>query len=320
MLMKKILFAIILSVGTAAYAQQDPHFTMYAMNPFVINPALAGTAEYFQIRLNDRLQYLSFKDAPITNSISAYGPSAKWPMGYGVTVYNDITGPTSRTGLNGVFAYNVTYKSAIKISGGIGLGLIQYKVDGSSMSFASESGMSNNDYAIQGQVKSLFVPDGSVGLYVWSSNFYGGFSAQHIFNSRLKISSEDIGQTTSNLKPHFYLVGGYLRDLSTGRKKMEWVIEPSLIIKKVVPTNWQLESNVKVTYREMIMGGISFRTQDAISLLLGYTYHKQLFIAYSYDLVLTDMRQYSYGSHEMIIGYNFTKIKKLNMSKNKKKK
>jgi type IX secretion system PorP/SprF family membrane protein len=312
--MKKLLLAILSLVGTLAYGQQDPHFTMYMMNPFVLNPALAGTAEYYQIRLNDRLQYLNFKDAPITNSFSAYGPSVSRPMGWGGTLYNDITGPTSRTGITGVYAYHIDYKG-VKISGGLGLGLIQYKIDGSNMTSHDIS-----DPALQGQVKSLFVPDASTGIYVWGSNFYGGFSVQHILNSHLRISSTDNGEAASNLKPHFYLVGGYKRDLSTGRKKKVWVIEPSLILKKTIPTNWQLESNVKVTYSEMVMGGLSFRTQDALSLVLGYTYNKQLFFAYSYDLILTDIRQYSIGSHEIVIGYNFSKITILGMNKNKKKK
>jgi type IX secretion system PorP/SprF family membrane protein len=300
-------------MSALTYGQQDAHYTMYMMNPFVINPALAGTADYYQIRSNHRFQYMNFNDAPVTNSISAYGPDSRRPMGYGGTIFNDITGPTSRTGISGVYGYNVKVKSTIKVSGGLSLGLIQYKLDGTKITTDED-----NDPALQNQVYTAFVPDASAGVYVWATDFYGGFSVNHILNSKIKLSSSST-QSQNRLKPHFYLVGGYMKDVSQGRKKMMWVIEPSLIVKKVVPASWQIETNMKVTYKQQFWGGLSFRSQDALSFLMGYTYKRQAYFAYSFDLALNDIRQYSAGSHEFVLGYNFAKIKKLKINSKKKK-
>src|ERR1035437_3576786 len=105
--MKKLtLLTMILAVCGSLFSQQEPQYTLYMLNPFLTNPALAGTNNYYQIRTNHRFQWTGLKDAPITNSISAYGPHSTKSMGYGGTIYNDITGPTSRTGINGVYAYN----------------------------------------------------------------------------------------------------------------------------------------------------------------------------------------------------------------------
>src|ERR1035437_7172169 len=120
------------------FAQQVSEFTLYMMNPFIYNCALAGTHNYYQIRTNNRFQWIGFKDAPITNSLSVFGPHATKDMGFGGNIYNDITGPISRTGANGVYAYNFPVSSDIRLSLGLSLGLMQYKIDGSKIDFSSE--------------------------------------------------------------------------------------------------------------------------------------------------------------------------------------
>jgi type IX secretion system PorP/SprF family membrane protein len=214
------------------YSQQDQHFTMYMQNPFAYNPSIAGTYDHYQIRSNHRFQYLGFKDAPVTNEISFYGPDSKRPMGYGASVYSDMTGPISRIGANGVYAYNTKITKDIFISGGLGLGFIQYKIDGTKI-----TKLDVNDPALESRVYSSFVPDASMGVYVWNTDFYGGFSIQHMLHSKITIS--DINDQ-NRLNLHYYLVGGYRRDISGGRKAKVWVIEPSVIVKKVVPASWQL--------------------------------------------------------------------------------
>ena len=52
-------------------------------NPFVLNPALAGTNNYFQVISSNRFQWVGFSDAPITNSLSVYGPAGKTAHGLG---------------------------------------------------------------------------------------------------------------------------------------------------------------------------------------------------------------------------------------------
>jgi len=66
-----VLFAII-AASAGLKAQQLPHYTQYMFNDFVINPAIAGVHNFYQIRTNHRFQWVGLTDPPMTNSIAFY--------------------------------------------------------------------------------------------------------------------------------------------------------------------------------------------------------------------------------------------------------
>ncbi len=298
---RKLLFLLtgILLIGSfAAKAQQDYQLTLYMLNPFIYNPAIAGTHNYYQIRSNHRFQWVGMTDPPVTNAISAFGPHSKKDMGFGGNLLYDVTGPTSRMQINGVYAYNIALTNEIRLSMGLAAGVMQYKVDGTKIKLAED-----DDPVLQSTIYSKIAPDASLGVYVWNTEFFGGFSVKQLLNNKIKIGEGDKG--ISKLKSHFYLMGGYRYTINR-----EWAIEPAVIVKKVVPAPYQVELNCKVIYDKVFWGGLSFRSSDAISVILGYTYDRKIFFGYTYDIGLNDMRKYNSGSHEVCIGYNFNAIRK----------
>jgi type IX secretion system PorP/SprF family membrane protein len=270
-------------------------------NPFVINPAVAGTNNYYQIRLNSRFQWSGITDAPITNCLSAYGPNGgkNKDMGYGGYVISDVTGPTSRTGFYGSYAYNIAVNNEIRLSMGLSLGLLQYKIDGSKITASDNSGL---DPVLQGGVSSQLVPDASVGLYLYASNFQVGFSALQLLNNKLKIYDTKTG--LSKLTTNFYLTGGYKYFIDR-----DWAIEPTAIIKGASPVPLQIDLSAKVVYQSLVWGALAFRSADAVSILIGYAYQKKIYIGYSYDLGISSIGRYQSGSHEIMINYHFQILK-----------
>ncbi len=301
---------ILLAVAGRLQAQQSPLYTLYMMNPFVINPAIAGTHNYYQIRSNHRFQWAGFKDAPITNSISAFGPHSSKDMGFGGLISNDVTGPTSQTSISGTYAYNVKLTSDIRLSMGLRLGVIQYKIDGTKIDLDGTGSKTEatSDNALPNAIISKFLPDASAGVYVYAANFFAGFSANQLLNNKFKTGPDDLG--LSKLSSHFYLVGGYKYFIDR-----EWAIEPTLILKKVVPSPFQLELDCKVIYNNTLWGGLAFRTQESFSILMGYTYQKKFYFGYAFDLALNEIKRYTLGSHEIVIGVNFNTIKKVSRKK-----
>ena len=300
--MRRILIiALLLILGKSFLFAQTPIFTQYMFNPFVINPAVAGTNNYYQIRLNSRFQWAGITDAPITNVLSAYGPNAgkTKDMGYGGYVISDVTGPTSRTGFYGAYAYNIAINNEIRLSMGMALGLLQYKLDGSKITSSDNSG---SDPVLQGGVSSQMVPDASVGVYMYASNFQVGFSALQLFNNKLKIYDTKTG--LSKLTSNFYLTGGYKYFIDR-----DWAVEPTAIIKAVGPVPLQLDLSAKVIYQSLVWGALAFRTADAVSILIGYVYQKKIYIGYSYDIGVSDIHRYQSGSHEIMINYHFQTLK-----------
>lgn len=293
-----IVAGFLLSLGSVS-AQQSAIYSQYMHNPFIINPAMAGTNNFFQIRFLSRLQWLGFADAPVTNSLSVYGPvSAKnKDMGYGVTIYNDITSLTSRSGIRGAYAYNNMINEYIRFSVGAALGLMQYKYDGSKAYVIQDTDPLNVK-----TVKPFFLPDAMLGAYVWSSIFQVGFSVDNLFNNKLQLDPDAVG--LSKLKRHFYLFGSY-----QWVHNKRWATEYSVLVKYISPAPPQFDFNVKATYRKNAWFGLSYRTLDAISVFGGYFFNKHIYAGYSFDYNMSTIQYYSFGSHELMIGYRFNSLK-----------
>lgn len=289
-----ITFVISIFTGSV-YSQQKPLTTQFMTNPFMLNPAIAGTNNYFQVISNNRFQWVGFADAPITNSLSVYGPMVNHPMGWGGNITYDVTGPVSTGSVHGSYAYNFNLNESMNLSLGLNLGLLQYKIDFAKIEMETQDPLMNNK-------ENYILPDANLGVYFYSSYYYGSLVVTHLLNNRIKIGTDPTGD--SRLNSHFYLTGGYKYYFSR-----DWALEPNFVLKKVVAAPFQLDINARVWYKSTMWGGLSYRTQEAISILLGYIWDRKIYIGYSYDLVLNPLGAHNLGSHELMLGYRFNDIK-----------
>ncbi len=67
-------------------------------------------------------------------------------------------------------------------------------------------------------------------------------------------------------------------------------------------------------YNKMIWLGVGYRTEDAIAPIIGYQYqfpkgNSMLKIGYSYDVTTSELKNYSSGSHEIMLNYCFKIVK-----------
>ena len=298
-----MIITLLICAGTGTIeAQQMPHYTQYTWNDYMINPAVAGTHNYLQVRAFSRMQWLGISGAPQTYSLSVYGPTREEPMGYGGYIYSDYTGPDSRLAFKGSYAYNVPVNSNIRISGGISIGGVQYKVDGTQF----DQWAVNNDPVVDGTVRSTFIPDASAGVYVYSTYFFAGISAHQLLGSKLnKIAPESPDAKGINrLKQHFYLAGGYNFILNR-----DFMLRPSLLLREMFPTTPQLEITAKAIYQRIVWGGISFRTSDAVAAMFGYKHENRWYFGLSYDFTYSELQRFSGGSVEVMFGLKFNDIK-----------
>jgi type IX secretion system PorP/SprF family membrane protein len=72
--MKKLLIIFFCLVFGSLKAQQLPQYSQYLLNRYVINPATAGTNDYFLGQTNYRSQWEGVQDAPRTYILSVNGP------------------------------------------------------------------------------------------------------------------------------------------------------------------------------------------------------------------------------------------------------
>lgn len=282
--------------------QQMYQLTQFMLNNYTVNPAVVGTHNYFQARTNHRFQWIGMSDAPITNVVSVYGPLTKNPMGFGALFYNDITGPTSRTGLLGSYAYNIALTDEIRISAGLSVGFMAFRVDASKFDLGDNTNYATDRALLTFQSKTSIVPDAAVGVYMYASHYYVGASCQQLIGNTLTLYGHPVRENA--LRRSFYAHGGYLIYLSEN-----FDLEPSVIVKWSPPSPFQFDLNVKATYLTRVWAGISYRHLDAVSFMIGYRHDNRILFGYSFDFSYTRLRAYTGGSHELMIGYQFDKLK-----------
>ena len=299
--MKKVIF-IVLLFASRAIAQQLPQYSNYMINDYALNPAIGGSNPYFEAKSNNRYQWIGITDAPRTYVLSVDGPTKSLNMGLGGILFTDIVGPTRRTGFYLSYAYHLKVADKVRVSLGLSAGILQFMVDASKIQLHDPS-----DMVISNGVQSVLMPDFGAGIYAYSTDkkWYAGASVPQILQEQIKFFNAQTS-SLSTLATHMYITGGYRFTLNDDFK-----LEPSACIKFVNPAPVQVDIGVRALYKDMIWLGASYRSMDAVSAMIGYTLMQNITFAYSYDFTTTDIRKYSSGTHELMIGIKFNKsIKK----------
>ncbi|MBL4669520.1 MAG: type IX secretion system membrane protein PorP/SprF [Flavobacteriales bacterium] len=293
--MKKILIiSLLLLCGSSLFSQQLPHFSQYFLNDFLINPAVAGSRGYFEGVSTHRYQWEGITDAPRTYTLSVHGPTKNRKMGLGGYIFTDIVGPTRRTGFNASYAYHLNVNEKLKLSLGINAGILQFMIDGSKITLRDQ-----DDVILTNGVQSELVPDAGFGLYLYHKKYYFGFSAPQLLNTKVEFFDEG-KNPTGTLPSHFFATGGYKFQATD-----DFVVEPIVFIKYVSPAPIQIEGTIKITYKEKIWISGTYRDKDAITASLGFFLNNSFTIAYAHDFTTTNLKNYSNGTHELMIGARF---------------
>jgi type IX secretion system PorP/SprF family membrane protein len=283
---------------TVANAQQIPQYSQYMLNNYVLNPANTGMNDYWEVKSNNRLNWIGITDAPRTFILSAHGPFRKYNMGMGVSIYSDVTGPTSRTGAHLSYAYHLKLTEKLRLGMGLSIGILQFRIDGTKVDLYQQG-----DPAFPNAVMSAYTADATFGLNLQHKNFVVGFSAPQLIGNELEFDNGQ-GDGSSALARHFLFMGAY-----TFRIK-NFGIMPNLLLKYVHPVPLQFDAGVRFDYKEQFWLGAVYRHDDAVSFMGGFMYRDFLLVGYSYDMNTSNLRNYSDGSHEVMVGVRFRPWKK----------
>ncbi len=247
------------------------------------------------MRSAHRNQWVGIQDAPRTFMLSASTPISG-NMGVGGSLYTDHVGPTRRTGAQASYAYHVRISDGIRLGMGLSVGLQQFLIDGSKITFHD-----NYDPIMDNQLRGSTVPDASFSLYAYGERWWAGAMAPQLLESRIWFY-DDADESLSTLARHYYLMGGYKLPLGA-----DFRLEPSVLVKYVDPVPAKIDLTATVRYKEQLWLGATYRTNDAISVMLGYWLKKTFQFGYSYDITTTNLNRYSSGTHEVMLAITFGK-------------
>ncbi|MGV9013591.1 MAG: type IX secretion system membrane protein PorP/SprF [Flavobacteriales bacterium] len=298
--MRRIITAVVCAalVGSS-YGQQDPQFSQYMFDRLSVNPAVAGSAGNICATALLRQQWTGFDGAPKTGLINLQGPLAKINSGIGLSVYFDKLGQESSTIARLHYAYHFKVGSQSTLSAGVYLGMTSRGLEGKWIAIDPVA----NDNSISAGSSSATGIDAGAGIYYKSPNLWLGVSSTQLPETDLK----DVN--IQNVR-HYYVQAGYNWALG-GNKK--YTLQPGLLLKSDA-TSTQIDIGALFLYDETVWVGASYRTEDAIAPMIGYQYKfpkgdSMLRIGYSYDVTTSDLKNYSSGSHEIMLNYCFMIVK-----------
>ncbi len=273
------------------YAQQDPQFTQFMFDKLSINPGYAGIGNELCVTGFYREQWAGFEGNPTTSMINAHMPIKSINSGAGITFFNDELGQETSTNFKGHFSYHLKNIGSGKLGLGMSLGYISKNL-GSDWDAVDDF---TSDNAIPDNSTSAGTFDLSFGAFYKADKFHVGLSSTHLTEGELK----DMNIATAR---HYYLMAGYEHALSSNID-----ILPNILLKSDGAST-QIDINVIGMYKKMVWLGVSGRADDAISPMIGYRHElnngiSAIRIGYSYDVTLSELNNYSSGSHEIMLNY-----------------
>lgn len=332
MMVRTSLTALLIAACCFAVAQQRPYYTQYILNNYILNPAVAGIENYWDVKASHRHQWVGINGAPVTTYFTIQGPLSKNstgrqnpttvrtpgenPRGHvfmeeyqstdphhgvGLTVLNDRTGPINRFSLQGTYAYHVPLNDRVSLSGGLSVGIQNVTLRTNELDFGEAYPV---DPVVSGSAYINNIrPDISLGVMAYSAQWFAGVGVQQIVPSKIsfndgKLSGDSVTVLNGKLIPHMFFQAGYRILLGEDMSLL-----PSLTAKYVNPVPLSFDINVKLQYRDLIWAGVSARPDDGFAAMMGVNLNSSINVGYSYDYTTTMLNTVSKGTHEIVIGF-----------------
>lgn len=311
--------------------QAKPSYTQYVLNNYILNPAIAGIENYTDCKFSYRNQWTKISGAPVTAYFTIHSAIGKkdsrtsptsfqmkgtnprgkdyWAQytappahhGAGFTLMNDKAGYISRWSIYGTYAYHQPLSAKTTLAAGLNLGVSSVNLDRSKIYFGS---LDPNDPAIgyASNELSKVKPEFGTGLWLYSKNFYTGISVLNIIPGKQQYVKND--RYGVYYTPNYFISAGYRFMLDENFNLL-----PSFMYQYWQPQLSGLHVNMKLQYRDLLWGGVSYRMSDFISgysAMLGMNISNTLNASYSYEVSTTSrLKNYTGNTHEIMIGFIF---------------
>ena len=336
--MKKIIFFILiivfLSDSYSLKAQFDTQLSNYWAAPGYYNPGAIAQTDSLDLLAINRMQWVGVTHAPVTMVVLAGMPYQLFGRkhGFGITMYNDRQGLFRSNVISGQYSFKL---KVLKGELGIGIqgGSISETFDGSGIKIPKEDdSFDPNDEAIPGSEVNGTSIDASLGVFYSNKKLYAGLSVTHLLSPELELNENSVLEIPRT----YYFTAGY--NIQLNNPLLE--LRPSILVKtmelssyyveadSLVPvtkgntfkgmlSQTQLDVSMRMIYNNTFWGGVSWRKQDAVVVMLGGRF-KMIEVGYSYDYPISAIRKESWGSHELFLRYTVD-VSKKKSTKNKHK-
>jgi type IX secretion system PorP/SprF family membrane protein len=293
--MKRIIkLLILLLIPLSLAGQLAPVTSQYVLNPLSINPAYAGNRGALNIAAFYRRQWAGIPGAPETMTLAADAPFLDSKLGLGFSITNDKIGVTKETHFLTNYSYKINMNKG-SLSLGLGAGLITTNTSWSDLVVLDPG---DENFLTNSRV--FVVPDFTFGAYYSNQNYFAGLSIPKLLGYKFNY---DKNKYTLMVKPgnyNYLLNAGYVYTLNQKIK-----LFPSTLITISPGEKLLVDLNAYVSLNDRIWAGASYRNGRSLGLLCQFAVNNQFRIAYTYDFDFGNLGQYSNGTHEIMLRYEF---------------
>ena len=295
--MKRIIGILSLVLSSfSVLGQQDAMYSQYMFNTLAINPAYAGSRDILSATALLRSQWVGMEGAPETQTISFDTPLRNKRLGLGVQVFNDHMGITNLRGGFASLAYRI-FMERSTLAFGLQGGASNMKADFNSV----DLGNPGIDQAFLQNLDEGLVNFGT-GVYFNTDKFYIGVSVPHLLNNTLNTNSDVV---SNGVVPrqflHLFVASGYVFNLGEDFK-----LKPSFLFKGIQGAPVQVDLNTNLWIKETFSVGVQYRTKSAVAAMMEVQISPQIRMGYSYDRSVTKLANFTSGSHEVMLRYEFS--------------
>lgn len=300
--MRKPLLSLLvfISVCTLAEAQQLHFTSLFQQHNSMYNPAAAGFTGHGVIGTTYRSMWSAFPGNPRTFMVYGDAFWEKKNSGFAGYIYRDITGPTSRTGIQGAYSFHVKTGEKSKLGLGIELRGLQYAIDKSKLTDALGS-----DLVLAGNNTS-FKLDAGAGVYFSDGKFSAGAAVSQLIQSKLAFSDVPNATERAKLYRHFAFTSSYV--IETGGTTH---LTPFTLIRYIPNAPTELDFGCKVDVQDKIWWALAWRIRHFWSLQAGFKLADKLSFTYAYDYYNEPFSDFNTGNnaHELGLRFNLKKKK-----------
>ena len=293
---KLIIFLFLNLISQYLVAQKYILPGNYLLNGLVVNPAYTGSREVFTINALHHQQWVGFDGAPVYQVLSVHTPLKKDNIAVGLqftnykqSVFNYFSGSFN-------FAYRLFLSNTSKLSFGLQAkaASVGYHWD----KIITEQGNDNNFN--QNIATNEFSPNAAFGIYYYSKKVFAGVSIPELFNNSFEVSSIEQNKIFSIEHSIFLANAGGIIPLTSKIK-----IKPSALVKYRKQAAVQIDYNTNLILNNKFWIGASYRPKEAVLALFEIQVNDQFKLGYTFEMASTAIKNYSGGSHEIMLQYEF---------------
>jgi type IX secretion system PorP/SprF family membrane protein len=288
--MKYILhIALLLAAINVSGQDRSVLYSQYLYNKITINPAFAGGNDVFTVSISTRNQWLGHEGAPKTQTLSSHVPLKNTKIALGLLLSHETIGARNYTSA----FFNYAYR--LKLSyGNVALGIRGGIISGNlNIEDMSEDPVYNNE------TSNYLLPNFGIGGYFYTNKLFVGLSIPLLLGYK--------NGENARLKPYhslrsysYYIISGYTFMLS-----VNWKFQPAILLNYEMSLSYNFDINLNAIYRNIIRGGITYRTNNSLVFLFDYKFTYQFRAGFAYDYGFGEINKYNHSAFELFLQYEF---------------